>query len=63
MKAEVRINAHERAHCVRVITLEGERNTERAFWQSRMTTVADRAELPDLLDIPAFANEMRRTWR
>lgn len=37
------------------------KNVERAFWQSRMTRVGAPADLPDLIDIPAFAAAARAT--
>lgn len=35
-------------------------NRIRSFWQSRMTTAGDRAEPPQLTDITALAQQIRR---
>ena len=36
--------------------------TERAFWQSRMTTTGNRARPPELADLRKLAREVRRTY-
>lgn len=51
----VRIDNHG---CGRI----GLQNDAMAFWQSRMTTAGNRAELPQLADIPAIAQEVRRVF-
>lgn len=36
-----------------------DRNRERAFWQSRMTSAGKRADAPELADIHALARAVR----
>lgn len=42
---------------------EAVKNDERAFWQSRMTRFGQRAEAPELTDIPQLARDVRRAFK
>lgn len=42
---------------------EAVKNDERAFWQSRMTRTGQRAEPPELTDIPQLARDIRAGFK
>jgi hypothetical protein len=42
--------------------LEAAEAAARAFWQSRATINGIAPPLPDLVDVPALAREVRATW-